>query len=337
MTIQAQFERLAAGCDLTQQEMASGVEAIIAERVDAEAIGRLLMLLAAKGETEAEVAGAAEVLRRHMTPIRSRRSGLLDTCGTGGDASGTFNISTAAALVCAAAGAPVAKHGNRSVTSKSGSADVLAALGVNVAADVGLVEACLDELGIGFCFAPLLHPAMQRVAAIRKQLATPTIFNLLGPLCNPAAAPYQLLGVGRAELRPLLAGALARLGTRRAVVVWGEDGLDEVTLAGSTYVTQIEATTIREFRWTPADFGLDQAPLDALQVSGPEESAEIIHGVLAGRPGPARDIVVLNAAAGLLIAERAGTPQAAAKLAAEAIDQGAAAELLTALARRSHG
>jgi anthranilate phosphoribosyltransferase len=336
VAIQTLLERLATGGDLSQEEMAAAVEAIIEQRLAADDIKRLLTLLAAKGETVAEVAGAAEVLRRHMTPIHSRHSGLLDTCGTGGDASGTFNISTAAALVSAAAGAPVAKHGNRSVTSRSGSADVLAALGVNVAADVGLVEACLDELGIGFCFAPLLHPAMKRVAAIRKQLGVPTIFNLLGPLCNPATAPYQLLGVGRGELRPLLAGALARLGTRRALVVWGEDGLDEVTLAGVTHVSQVEGTAIHEFRWTPADFGLDQAPLETLQVSGPEESAAVIRDVFASKPGPPRDIVVLNAAAGLLAAERAATPQAAAEMAARAIDQGAAARLLTALARRSH-
>ncbi|OHB76421.1 MAG: anthranilate phosphoribosyltransferase, partial [Planctomycetes bacterium RBG_16_64_10] len=200
--IQALLERLQSGHDLSQAQMADAVEAIVAGQLSDDQIAALLSLLAAKGETTAEVAGAAAVLRRHMTPIRSRRRGLVDTCGTGGDAAQTFNISTAAALVTAAAGVPVAKHGNRRVTSRSGSADVLAALGVNIEASVQQVETCLDELGIGFCFAPLLHPAMQRVVAVRQRLGHPTIFNLLGPLCNPASAPYQLLGVGRAALRP---------------------------------------------------------------------------------------------------------------------------------------
>ncbi len=195
-------------------------------------IARLLTLLAAKGETVDELAGAAAAMRDQMTLIRTKRTGLLDTCGTGGTGSVTFNISTAAALVVAAAGVPVAKHGNRRVTSRSGSADVLSALGVNVAADVPTVEACLDELGICFCFAPLVHQSMKQVAPIRSRLGIPTIFNLLGPLANPARAEFQLLGVGKPRLRPLLAAALARLGVRRAVVVSGDDGLGEVTSAG---------------------------------------------------------------------------------------------------------
>ena len=193
----------------------------------------MLTSLRAKGETVAEVAGAAAALRQHMTPIRTRRSGVLDTCGTGGDGSGTFNISTAAALVTAAAGVPVAKHGNRAITSRTGSADVLAALGVNIEVEVAHVEQCLDELGICFCFAPLLHQSMKQVGPVRKQLGVPTLFNLLGPLSNPARAQFHLLGVGRAELRPLLAEALALLGVERALVVHGEDGLDEVTFGRS--------------------------------------------------------------------------------------------------------
>jgi len=334
--IQAYLGRLSAGHDLSQKEMADVVEAIIDGQLHDGEIGVLLTSLSAKGETVAEVAGAAAALRRHMTPIRSCRAGLLDTCGTGGDAAGTFNISTAAALVSAAAGIAVAKHGNRSVTSKSGSADVLAALGVNIQADVAQVESCLDDLGIGFCFAPLLHPAMKRVAAVRQKLGIPTIFNLLGPLCNPASAPFQLLGVGRAELRPLLAGALSLLGTRRALVVWGEDGLDEVTLAAATQVTHVEKGQQHERRWTPADFGLNQAPLDSLRVGNAQDSALLIGDVLAGRPGPARDIVVLNAAAALLAAGRSEVPRRCAEIAAAAIDSGAAARLLERLVRRSH-
>ena len=185
---------------------------------------------------------------------------LIDTCGTGGDGSDTFNISTAAALVAAAAGVPVAKHGNRGVTSRSGSADVLAALGVNIEADVGRVEACLDELGICFCFAPLLHAAMKHVAAVRKKLGMPTIFNILGPLVNPAGA-VPAARRRPAELQPLLAEALLLLGTRRALVVHGSDGLDEVTLAGETFVTEVRDGQLHEFVWTPADFGLERAEL----------------------------------------------------------------------------
>ena len=203
----------------------------------------------------AEVAGAAAAMRQRMTPIRSSRPDLIDTCGTGGDGSKTFNISTAAALVAAAAGVPVAKHGNRGITSRSGSADVLAALGVNIEADVACVEACLDELGICFCFAPLLHAAMKHVAPIRKQLGTPTIFNILGPLVNPASAPFQLLGVGRPELQPLLAEALLQLGVGRVLVVHGSDGLDEVTLGGVTNVIEAGGGRLQKFAWTPADFG----------------------------------------------------------------------------------
>ena len=270
-------------------------------------------------------------MRHHVTPIQTTRSGYIDTCGTGGDASGTFNISTAAALVTAAAGVPVAKHGNRRITSKSGSADVLAALGVNVNADAELVGQCLDRLGICFCFAPLLHPAMSRVAEVRKKLGTPTIFNLLGPLTNPAGAPYQLIGVGQAELRPLLAEALRLLGTQRALVVHGEDGLDEVTISGPTRVTEVTSNGLRNFTWTPADFGLVPAPLERLKVDGPEASAALIREVLRAERGPARDIVVANAAAALWIAGSADTVAACADLAAAAIDMGAAGELLKRL------
>ena len=254
--IETILKQVEAGSHLSMEEMAEALVAVMEGRCSEEDITRLLLGLSKKGETVAEVAGAATAMRRHATPIRTQRTGLLDTCGTGGDGSCTFNISTSAALVVAAAGVPVAKHGNRGITSRSGSADVLAALGVNVQADVAQVEACLDELGICFCFAPLLHKAMQHVAPIRKKLGVPTLFNILGPLANPAGAPYQLLGVGRSELRPLLSEALAMLGAERAVVVHGEDGLDEVTLAGATHVTEACSGKLRHFTWVPADFGL---------------------------------------------------------------------------------
>src|SRR5262245_21614903 len=219
--------RLSAGENLTQDEMTAAMDAVMDGRIADEQIGLFLTALSAKGETVEEIAGAARSLRKHMTPIRTRHAVVVDTCGTGGVGSKLFNISTAAALVTAAAGVPVAKHGNRAVTSRTGSADVLSALGVNIAAESSCVERCLDDLGICFCFAPLAHPSMKRVADVRRRLGRPTIFNLLGPLCNPAAAPYQLLGVGRPELRQTIAKALAILGTRRSVVVSGQSGLGE--------------------------------------------------------------------------------------------------------------
>ncbi len=324
-----------AGGDLSMEQMAAAMGQIMDGAGDPAQVARLLAALHRKGETVAEVAGAAAAMRQRMTPIRSARPDLIDTCGTGGDGSKTFNISTAAALVTAAAGVPVAKHGNRGITSRSGSADVLGALGVNIEADVACVEACLEELGICFCFAPLLHTAMRHVAPIRKQLGTPTIFNILGPLVNPASAPFQLLGVGRAELQPLLAEALLRLGVGRVLVVHGSDGLDEVTLGGVTNVIEAGGGRLRQFAWTPADFGLDRVELPALQVSGPAESAEMIRGILAGRRGPPRDIVVANAAAALWTVGRSPSLLECASQAAEAIDTGAAGELLTRLVERT--
>lgn len=327
--------RLAAGGDLSMDEMSQAVESIIQGQAAEGEIGLLLTGLAMKGETVEEVAGAAAALRRHMTRIRTSRVGLIDTCGTGGDASGTFNISTAAALVTAAAGVPVAKHGNRRVTSRSGSADVLAALGVNIEAPVERVEQCLDELGICFCFAPLMHPSMKSVAAVRKKLEFPTIFNLLGPLANPAEAPFQLLGTRNARFRGLLAESLARLGIRRAAVVCGEDGLDEVTLGGRTEVTLVEGNDTRELRWTPEDFALRRAGPETLQAAGAEESAATIRSILAGELGSPRDIVVLNAAAALWVAGTDNDLQACARRAAAAIDRGAARKLLEGLVELS--
>ena len=271
-----------------------------------------------------------------MTPIRSSRTGLVDTCGTGGGGSQTFNISTTAALVAAAAGAPVAKHGNRSVTSRTGSADVLAELGVNIEASIEQVEACLDELGLCFCFAPLMHPAMRHVGAVRKKLGIRTIFNVLGPLANPASAEYQLLGAGLPELRPLLSGAMEKLGSKRTLVVSGEDGMGDVTIAGSTAVTEVTPDGTREFHWTPEDFGIERSGTAGLEVEGPAHSAAVIRKILKGTPGAPRDIVVINAAAALIASGHATEPREGAKLAAEAVNSGAAAELLEKLAERSH-
>lgn len=335
-TIAAILGQISAGINLAQDEMTTAIDRVMSGELSESEIAILLTALRVKGETVGEVAGAAIAMRRHMTPIRSQRSGIIDTCGTGGDGWRTFNVSTAAAIVTAAAGVPVAKHGNRAVSSRSGSADVLAALGVNIEADVPAVERCLDQLGICFCYAPLLHPAMRQVSAIRKRLGVPTIFNLLGPLSNPAGAPFQLLGVGKPHLHELLAESLARLGTTRSLVVTGEGNFDEVTIAGATRVTEIAAGNLRRFTWRPADFGLTPSPLDALFVSGPEESAAMIHRVLAGERGGARDIVVANSAAAIYTAGQADAPLAAAKIAADAIDSGAARDLLEQWAEQTN-
>ena len=329
--------RISQGDNLSMEEMAGVIDLVMQGQCDDEQVASLLLGLRKKGETVDEVAGAAAAMRRHMTPIRSSRDQLVDTCGTGGDGSGTFNISTAAALVTAAAGVAVAKHGNRKITSKTGSADVLAELGVNVEAPVEVVEHCLDELGICFCFAPHLHPSMKHVAAVRRSLGVPTIFNMLGPLCNPAGASYQLLGVGRAELRGLLAEALALLGVGRALVVCGDDGLDEITLNGITQVSLVEDGATRQQQWSAEDFGLQSSSLESLEVADAVESAAMIQSVLDGQPGPARDIVVLNAAAAIWLATPGSSQEAAARQANDAIESGAALELLGQLARLSKG
>lgn len=331
MNINHLLGRVSAGRDLSLDEMAGAVDGIMQGRWTEAEIALLLTALKAKGETVDELAGAARAMRRHMTPIRSRHEVIVDTCGTGGTASGTFNISTTAALVTAAAGVPVAKHGNRRVTSRSGSADVLRELGVNIEAPVACVERCLDELGICFCFAPLLHGAMKHVAPVRRKLGVSTIFNMLGPLANPAGAPFQVLGVGHAAWQPLIAGALARLGTRRALVVRGDDGLGEITLATTTQVSDVRGAAVRRFAWTPADFALPVTALDELQVADASASAAVVRRVLAGQPGPARNIVVINAAAAILVTGRAAGPVEAAVLAAGAIDSGAARDLLARL------
>lgn len=335
-----EIERLVAaiegGADLSLDQARGVIELVVTGGVAEPLIERLLVALARKGETIDEVAGAALALRGCMKRVRTTRSGVVDTCGTGGGASKTFNISTTAAIVAAAAGAPVAKHGNRSVTSRTGSADVLAELGVNIDASIAQVEACLDELGVCFCFAPLAHPAMRHVSAVRKRLGTRTIFNVLGPLANPAGAEHQLLGAGLPELRPLLAGAIQRLGTKRTLVVSGEDRMGDVTIAGVTRVTEVTPTGKREFEWRPEDFGVDRSGTAGLEVEGPAHSAAVIRKVLKGAHGPARDIVVLNAAAALVAGGYAVSPADGSHLATDSIDTGAAADLLHRLAERSH-
>ena len=328
--------RVSAGENLAMEEMAGVIDLVMQGQCLDEQIGLLLVALRSKGETISEIAGAAVAMRKHMVPIRSSHETLVDTCGTGGAGLHTFNISTAAALVTAASGTAVAKHGNRKITSQTGSADVLVELGVNIEASVAIVEQCLEQLGICFCFAPLLHPAMKHVATVRKQLGVPTIFNLLGPLCNPAAAPTQLLGVGRPELRTTLAAALAMLETERALVVTGSDGMDEITLTGETNMTLVENGSTSEQTWTPETFGLSKADLTDLQVDNPQQSAQRIREVLAGQPGPARDIVVINAAAAIWLTGKETSLETCARQAEVAIDDGRSAELLEQLSQLSH-
>ncbi len=330
------LEIVAKGIALNEEQSATLIGAIMQGELPDEDVARVLLNLRRNGETAAEIAGAARAMRLNMRAIQCPYATFVDTCGTGGDGARTFNISTAAAIVTAAAGVPVAKHGNRSISSRSGSADVLASLGVNIAAELPVVERCLRELQLGFCFAPLFHPAMKRVAEVRKSLGVPTIFNLLGPLANPANAPHQLLGVGKPAVQPLLAEALQRLGTVRSAVVSGADGLDEVTLATTTRVLLVEPNDIVEVEWSPEVFGLTRAPLDSMLIDGPEQSADLIRRVLNNEPGPARDIVLLNAAAALWTAGHVTDPLAATHLAQEALASGQALELLHKLAALSH-
>lgn len=335
--IETLLGRLVAGDNLSRDNLSAAVTEMMSGQATTVQMAALLTGLAAKGETAEEITGAATAMRGQMTRIACQHEQFIDTCGTGGDGSGTFNISTAAALVTAAAGLPVAKHGNRAMTSRSGSADVLAELGVNIEADVETVTACLNRLGIAFCFAPLLHAAMKHVGPVRRELGFRTIFNVLGPLANPAGAPFQLIGVARDELRPKLAAALAALGTRRAAVVWGSDGLDEVTLGGPTQVSLAEAGQVRETVWTPADFDLPEVTIDQLAADGPAASAAIIRDLLAGQASPARQVVLANSSAALYVAGRVDNLKEGATQAAAAIDSGRAAELLEQLAAESHG
>lgn len=331
-TLSALLERR----DLPAMLMCQLMHAILDGGLGEVETAALLVALHAKGETADELAAAAAVLREYCLPLGGRRD-VLDTCGTGGDGSCTFNISTATALVAAAAGVPVVKHGNRAMSSRSGSADVLTALGVRVELDASAARRCLERTGMTFCLAPTFHPRMQHLGALRRRLGVRTLFNCLGPLANPAGASYQLLGVGRAEWLDRLASALVRLGTRRALLVCGRDGLDEVSLSGPTLVREVTAGQIKVEEWTPDDFGLAPCRLEELRVEGPQESAAVIRAVLQGEDGPARRMVLANAAAALRAAEKADTLPEGVAQAAQAIDSGRALGVLNDLVALSQG
>jgi anthranilate phosphoribosyltransferase len=323
--------RLLARQELTPAQVRAVMQALMRGHCGEAEAAAFLTALRMKGETAGELAEAARVLREHMVRWDPGREGVLDTCGTGGDGADTFNISTAAALVAAACGVPVVKHGNRAVSSRCGSADVLAELGVAVESGSAAARQCLEEAGLAFCFAPHFHPAMRHVARVRQRLRVGTLFNCLGPLANPAGAPFQLLGVGRAELLDRMAGALARLGTTHALVVWASDGLDEVSLSAPTEVREVRGQEVSAWQWTPADFGLGPCRLEDLRADGPTASATIIRGVLAGADGPAARVVLANAAAALLAAQRVRTPLEGVALAREALATGRARQVLERL------
>ena len=322
--------RLEAGERLGREETAAVVRFMMRGEAGDEEIAAFLLALAGRGETADEMLGGAEALRAEMVPFPRRPDRVLDTCGTGGDGSHTFNISTGAALVAAAAGVSVAKHGNRSVSSRCGSADVLEALGARIDLGPGAVGACLDEVGIGFMFAPRHHPAFRHVAPVRAALGVRTIFNLLGPLANPAGATRQVVGVVDPAYLHRMAEALAELGAEHAIVVHGEDGMDEISTAAPTRVVEIDGGEIREWRIDPGGLGLP-APANGVLAGGePAENAERIRAVLAGERGPAADVVALNAGAAIWIAGLAASLADGLEAARAALADGAAAGRLDA-------
>ena len=334
--------------DLTRLEAAAAMEAIMSGAATNAQIAAFLTALRMKGETVEELIGFAQVMREKVVKVRPRagdvvgatgtdREMLIDTCGTGGDASGTFNVSTATAFVVAGAGLRVAKHGNRSVSSLCCSADVVETLGIDIELSPAQVASCIDEVGIGFLYAPLLHTAMKHVMATRREMGVRTVFNMLGPLTNPAGANAQVIGVYAASLTDPLARVLAELGTLRAFVVHGADGLDEISNTGESHISEVHEGVVRSSTVRPEDFGMPRAAIRDLQGGDREENARIIRQVLGGETGPRRDIVLMNAAAALVVGNKAEDLKEGVALAAAAIDERSAAgklEDLIALSRR---
>ena len=325
------IEKLTRHEDLTTDEAAAAMAEVMEGRAAPAHISGLLIGLAMKGERPAEIVGLARAMRARAVPLSKRYDDLLDTCGTGGDRAGTFNISSCAALVVAAAGVPVAKHGNRSASSKTGGADVYEALGIRITAPPAIVERCLAEAGIGFFFAPTFHPSMRHAAPVRRELGVRTAFNLLGPLTNPAGATRQLVGVPRPEFTELMARALMLLGTKRAWVVHGADGIDELTTTGYTKISECRDGAVNTFYLHPTDVGLPKAPAGSLQGGDAHDNARIIESILNGVRGPARDVVLLNSGAALFIAGAAASVDEGILKASRAIDGGDAKRTLEQL------
>ena len=336
MDIQTAIKSMIARQDLSGDDMTSVMRQIMTGECTASQIGGFLVGLHMKGETVDEISAAATVMRELATRVDVDTDRLVDTAGTGGDSSGSFNISTASALVAAAAGARVAKHGNRSMTSNSGSADVLEAAGVKLDIPPEKVAACINSVGVGFMFAPAHHGAMKHAIGARKELAVRTVFNVLGPLTNPAGAPNQVIGVFHADLVELMANVLKQLGSSHVMVVHAEDGMDEISISAPTRVAELKAGEVRCYSLSPADFGMQTASLDELRVGSAEESLAMIRGVFADNPGPARDIVCLNAGAAIYVAGCADALAAGIEAAQLAIGSGKATEVLQNLVTESN-
>lgn len=320
---------------LSQAQAAQVMGEIMEGKATPAQIAAFLVALRMRGETPEEVAGMAQAMRSKALRVEVPFP-LLDTCGTGGDRSGTFNISTAAAIVCAAAGAKVAKHGNRAVSSASGSADLVEACGVRIDLGPQGVALCIREVGIGFCFAPIFHPAMKHAAPARREIGIRTVFNILGPLTNPAGTQFQVLGVADATLGDLMAQVLRLLGVQRAWVVHGEDGLDEITLCAPTRVWEVDGEGVRSFTLVPEEIGLPRAHPEDLKGSTAQENAQRLRSILRGEHSPLRDAVLLNAGAGLVVYGKAETLQEGLALARQAVDGGAALGVLERWAKVSH-
>ena len=333
MTFQTTLHTLVDGNDLTEDEMVSSMTEIMEGEVTDSHLAAFLTALHMKGETVAEIVGAARVMRAKAEKLNIKSTPLVDTCGTGGDGADTFNISTASALVTAGAGVNVAKHGNRAVSSRSGSADVLKCLGVNLDANLATVQRCVDEAGLGFLFAPLMHKAMKHAGGVRKELGFRTIFNLLGPLTNPANAQAQVLGVFDVKWVQPLATVLRDLGCSGALVVLGSDGLDEITLTGVSQIAELKNGEVTSYSLDPGELGFEYCGSDDLKGGSPEENAAIIQEILNGEKGPRRDIVVLNSAAAIYVAGKAESLDLAVQLAVNSIKSGKARDKLEDLCR----
>ena len=331
MSIRELISKAVSGGHLTEAESAAAMEEIMTGRATPAQIAAYLIALRMKGETAGEITGAARALRRSATRVGHSQPLVADTCGTGGGRIKTFNISTTAAFVVAGAGVPVAKHGNRSLTTQSGSADVLEALGVNLDQTPEQVGQALDRVGMGFLFAPALHLAMKHAAGPRREMGIDTIFNCLGPLINPAEPEAQVIGVYREDLVDKVAYALARLGTRGALVVHGDGGMDEMSLSGPTQVAEVRNGKVRRYEVRPETVGLTPAPAETLLGGAPADNAAILLAVLRGEPGPARDVVCLNAGAALYAADAVGSLRDGVSVAQESIDTGRALAKLDAL------
>ena len=321
--------------DLTETQAAAAMEQVMAGAATPAQIAGFLVALAMKGERPGEIVGLARTMRTHAVSLSRPREACFDTCGTGGDRSHTFNVSSLSAIVLAACGVEVAKHGNRSVSSRCGSADLFEALGVNIGASPAAVERCLDEVGIAFLFAPTFHPSMRHAGPVRRELGIRTAFNVLGPLTNPAGARRQVVGVPRPELADLVARALAELGTERAWVVHGAEGLDEISTVGHTKVCEVRSGTVSTFYVHPADFGFVPTTLDRLRVDGLDDSVRIARCVLDGEEGPRRDFVLANAAAGLFVAGRVESLTDGVRMGLDALGSGRAATTLERMAQCS--